>query len=237
MFQWEKGMNRMNSLDKASFWDNKIRHWEQARYHKQVQGQPVIEKLVGGGGGSIRHRLVAAGNLLRPHVQGRTLLDVGCGSGLLFQQLSGCGASQLVGVDLSQTAISNAQQRIGHLSEPTSFHVGDATRLELPPFDVIVGLGVLDWLSDPELDSLFGKIRGKRFLFSISEKRLSVPQLLHRLYVCASYGWKNPSYTPRYFSVEEITSRLSRHGFEDVDVYRHKSLSFGVLLHNLRDPG
>jgi 2-polyprenyl-3-methyl-5-hydroxy-6-metoxy-1,4-benzoquinol methylase len=231
-----KGTDRMNGHDKTTFWNKKILQWEQARYRRQARGQTVLERLVRGGGGSIRNRLVTAGNLLRPHIRGRTLLDVGCGSGLLFQQLSGCGASRFIGVDLAQSAISNAQQLARRLPEPTTFLVGNATQMELPRFDVIVGLGILDWLSGRELDSLFGKISGNRFLFSISETRVSVAQLLHRLYVYVSYGWKNSSYVPRYESVKKILSLLARHGFEQVDVFRHKSLSFGVLLHNLRAP-
>jgi 2-polyprenyl-3-methyl-5-hydroxy-6-metoxy-1,4-benzoquinol methylase len=224
----------MQTQDKVQFWNDKILGWEQSRYAGNASGEAVLEKLVKGGGGSVRNRLQIAANILRPHLRGKTLLDVGCGSGLLFQCLAGNGAARFVGVDLAPAAVEQAKKIASRtLLEPTTFLAGSVTDLRLPNFEIVSALGVLDWLTDDEMDRFFARIRGKRFLLSISERRRSLSQLLHRLYVFVAYGWRSRAYTPRYDDTASIIARLEAHDFADIHVVRDCRLSFGVLLHNL----
>jgi 2-polyprenyl-3-methyl-5-hydroxy-6-metoxy-1,4-benzoquinol methylase len=224
----------MQTQDKVQFWNNKILGWEQTRYAGNTEGEAVLEKLVKGGGGSVRNRLHIAADLLRPHLRGKTLLDVGCGSGLLFHCLAGCGAARFIGIDLAPAAVEKARTLAAQtLLEPATFLSGSACDLSLPDFDIVSGLGVLDWFSDDEMDRFFTRIRGKRFLLSISERRRSVSQFLHRFYVFIAYGWRIRAYTPRYDDTASIITRLEAHGFANIQVIRDRRLSFGVLLHNL----
>ena len=53
-------------------------------------------------------RMNAALELLKPHIAGMTVLDVGCASGRFAFQLLDAGAAKVYGVDISPEAIQIA---------------------------------------------------------------------------------------------------------------------------------
>ena len=73
-------------------------------------------------------------------LDGRSLLDVGCGTGDLALAALGRGARSVSGFDLGAGAISNARalaQERG-LAEFAAFEVGDGSKAPLPKSDVVV---------------------------------------------------------------------------------------------------
>ncbi len=93
-------------------------------------------------------------------LQGKRVLDYGCGTGDLACELALCGA-EVTGFDLSPESIAKAQRRaeLHGLSERTSFHVLQAGQTNLPPasFDVIVGSAILHHLHT-ELPGIYAEI-------------------------------------------------------------------------------
>lgn len=74
-----------------------------------------------------------------------TVLDVGCGTGLLRERLEGVDFAEYVGVDLSVAAVAEARSR----AHPRShFFVGDVATLDLGRFDVVVLNEVLYYVPD-----------------------------------------------------------------------------------------
>ena len=223
------------TVDKKDFWEKKILGWEDSRYAAAPDRMSLLERIARRSSDSLRFRLDIAADLLRPHLGGKVLLDVGCGSGLLFQRLLDAGAKHFIGIDLAESAIVKARELAEEhgYANRTTFLAGNLDDMDLPECDVVVGLGLLDWLTDEEIDLLFGKVEGTRVLFSISERRRSPSQFLHRLYVHLSYGRKTGAYVPAYHDTTVMTAMLERHGFTGVQVVRDRRLSFGALLHNL----
>lgn len=80
----------------------------------------------------------AAMDLLGP-LHGRTVLDVGCGTGSTTLELARRGASEVIGVDLSERMIGHARaQRAGAQEASVGFQVVDALSVEdLGRFDAI----------------------------------------------------------------------------------------------------
>lgn len=75
-----------------------------------------------------------------------TVLDVGCGTGLLRERLEGVPLAGYVGVDLSRAAVAAAE---GRGFARSRFVVGDAATLDLGRSDVVVLNEVLYYAPDP----------------------------------------------------------------------------------------
>jgi SAM-dependent methyltransferase len=76
----------------------------------------------------------------------KTVMDVGCGEGMLPAMISHAGASHVVGVDYSKEAIVNAEEKF---SIPNvQFICGDYRKVE-GKFDAITMQGVMEHLDNP----------------------------------------------------------------------------------------
>lgn len=225
-------------FDKKKFWDEKIVGWE----HKRYSFKPV--KPVKSGalpvngislGSTLQFRLQKSVEILKPYLAGKNLLELGCGSGLLLSALSDSKIEKYTGIDWAPSAIDKADAKYQSSDQmfPSKFIAGNFMETKFPDFDVVVALGVLDWLEMEEIDVLFSTIQPKKFLFSISENRNSISRWFHSIYVFLTYGWRNEGYTPKYYKVDEIIRIALDHGYNDVKVFRDPRMSFGILIYQL----
>lgn len=96
-----------------------------------------------------------------------SILDVGCGTGILAQRMRALDFCRYVGIDPSPRAISEAD-RLG--DDRLTFAVADLPTPELGPFDVVVCNEVLYYVPDPAalLDRVHGALNpGGRLVTSI----------------------------------------------------------------------
>ena len=102
--------------------------------------------------------LVAA--LEEAGLRGRTVLDVGCGSGDLALASIARGAERATGFDLGPGAIREARSLAADrgLSERTVFAIGDGAEIALPPADVVSLNRVL--CCYPHVDALLANTLG-----------------------------------------------------------------------------
>jgi 2-polyprenyl-3-methyl-5-hydroxy-6-metoxy-1,4-benzoquinol methylase len=77
----------------------------------------------------------------------RSILDVGCGSGLLRSRMTGTAFDRYVGIDPVPAAIDRAQ---GLADARTTFVVGDVFSCELTQFDAVVCNEVLYCVPEPD---------------------------------------------------------------------------------------
>jgi glycosyltransferase involved in cell wall biosynthesis/SAM-dependent methyltransferase len=156
------------------------------------------ERLVFEGPDATYHSYHAAQHLVRyaaarPFCTGRRVLDVACGQGFGTKLLVEWGASEVVGVDISEEAIGTARRIFGH--DKIRFLVGDAHSVERvldskDRFDLIVSLETIEHLRRP--DQFLAGI--KRLLSDGGAIVISCPNDL------ASYteGQKNEFHLARY---------------------------------------
>ncbi|HYN69281.1 MAG TPA: class I SAM-dependent methyltransferase [Candidatus Eisenbacteria bacterium] len=87
---------------------------------------------------AVTQRLSAA--LVSMDPTGKTVLELGCGRGLLLLGLTQAGAAHATGVDLSPASIDAARDRFkrAQLSERADLSVGDAARVPLEPHDWVI---------------------------------------------------------------------------------------------------
>ncbi len=228
------GMTAHAAPEPKAFWDAKILGWEASRYGGAASPD-LIEDMAGRISSSVRFRLDAAARLLAPHLAGRRVVELGCGSGLLAERLLALGAASYQGYDLSDAAIARAKQRAADSPRGEAMRFTVAGITDLPPQGdaLVISLGLVEWLTAAELDHLFSLGRQGSCLHAVSERRRSAAQLIHRAYVHFSYGWKNGGYVPRYHQVAEVAAIASRHGIGRLNVFRHRRLRFGIFVSDL----
>lgn len=220
------------SVDPKAFWEEKILTWEEGRYEPRKSKGGLLEKIADASSRSLRFRIQAAVELLAPHVKGRNVLEIGCGSGLIAQRFIDAGATSYLGIDIAESAIDIARkrQKEQNWSDKIRFDVGTVTGMAPVVQDVVVSLGVLDWLTDAELAVMFEKQGKADFLHAIAEKRHSISQYAHRAYVQVAYGHRTGAYRPRYFKAAEIARMAAKHRQGPFYAYRDPRLSFGALI-------
>lgn len=220
----------MQNIDPKEFWEKKIIRWEEGRYNKSAKSGP-LEILANRSSASLKFRQKISLKLLSPFIKGSRIVEIGCGSGLLADRFIDLGAKSYVGFDIASSAIKKA--KLNKKNQNISFEVASVDQLPKIDGDIIFSLGLLDWLDDTSLKSLFEISSNSNFFHSISEQRVSLQQQLHRIYVYLAYGHKTGSYTPRYFSIDQLRKISPIINSKKTQIYRDTRLSFGALISSL----
>ena len=226
----------MKKFDKKEFWEKKIINWENGRYGKNFQNLGLLEKISDKFSSSLIYRQFFANNILQKHISNKIIVELGCGSGFLSDKIIKGGAKYYHGYDISEEAIKRAKELSvkNGISNKVTFYaksINDLTKLKA---DIIFSLGTLDWLDDDERENLYKISNGSECLHSISEKRNSLSQYLHRFYVNVSYGLKSKGYKPIYLNAENISKKIEKYSKKKVYIYRDKKLSFGTFISTLK---
>ena len=152
--------------------------------------------------------------LLSPKV-GERILDIGCGTGHLTQEIANCGA-EVLGVDSAETMILQARQNYPDLQ----FAVMDAIKLEFTEeFDAVFSNAVLHWIKQPEkvIAGVWKSLKpGGRFVAEFGGKGNinSIQTALERA-ICQENSAFENLLNPNYFpSIAEYGSLLEKQGFE-----------------------
>ncbi len=145
---------------------------------------------------------------------GERILDLGCGTGTLTQELAACGA-QVVGVDHSPEMIYEARKKFPQLR----FELCDARSLSFSgSFDAVFSNAALHWI--PEADLVIQGVSralkpGGRFVAEFGGKG-NVRHVVTALETAlAEFGISADGANPWYYpSVAEYASLLEKHSLE-----------------------
>jgi SAM-dependent methyltransferase len=221
------------SPDIRSYWDKKIVEWEDSM-QPDARVSPV-ERLAARFRRPVRNRADAVMDLLTGRVAGKSVLELGCGSGFFALRLYRTAQpAQVTGIDFSSAAISRANEiakREG-LAHAVSFSVGDVSQATLPDTDFTIGLGLLDYLDRAEIRELFERIRSPNILFTFSRSDVSLLRFAHVLYLATQR-------CPKHFYYSEATlESLIGTRFGDLTfIADRRRMSFGGIVHSLEADG
>lgn len=144
--------------------------------------------------------------LLSPKT-GESILDLGCGTGQLAQQIALSGA-EVVGIDYAPSMIEQAQKNYPDLN----FSVADARKFDFPQlFDAVFSNAALHWVKEPEqvIKCIWQALKpGGRFVAEFGGKG-NVQAIVEALESAIKIT-ENPWYFP---SIAEYTSLLEQQGF------------------------
>ncbi len=157
--------------------------------------------------------------LERVGIQGRSLVDLGCGMGGLALEALRRGVARVRGIDLSPASIEVARRRAreGGFAERSTFDVGDAASVSLEPQDAVVLDKALCCYPDPDRLVAHSAAAARQVLaFSIPESR-GPRGLMARLVVFLENVWRRVRRDPfRAFvhDVRRLDARVREAGFE-----------------------
>jgi SAM-dependent methyltransferase len=217
-------------MDSKEYWDNKIIEWEDS-----LQGSAkvsFIESLAAHFREPLKVRRQLCFDLLKKIGKGKTILELGCGSGFFatkaFQEIK---PKKMIGLDISQNAIQRAnalKKSLKISSKKLEFIEADTTVLrKLPKTDITIGLGFLDYLSASEISTLMRSLKSTYIIFTFSEKKASLMRYLHMLYLVSQNCPKH-----YYYTKEEIV-RFVKERYKKVTIISGKKLMFGCIVHNI----
>lgn len=150
-----------------------------------------------------------------PHVQGRRVLDIACGTGYGAQMYVEAGATDVIGVDVSPEAITAARQRC---PQGTFLHDSMVTFRDAP-FDVITSFETIEHVEDYQ----GALLNLRRLLKPGGTLILSTPNRPVNDLNCHSLTDKpaNPWHV-REFTTAEMRHALIDAGFTDIQTYGQK---------------
>mgnify|MGYP006444120441 CR=1 FL=1 len=216
-----------------SYWDEKISWWACSSYEEQPRGP--MERLMARLRRSVHARSVIALELLRPHIEGKTILDIGCGNGHFVKGCLELGARKAYGMDISPRAISLARrlaEKNGY-ADRAEFFTGRAADGDFPKAQIVTGLGLIDWLEAAECMAMLRAIRGRKFVFSYSEQDNSFDEWVHHFYLVERLRWFGKGVRAYHHPRHVILRRFRKAGFRNVKILEHREMRFGRLIHNL----
>ncbi|MBI5418045.1 class I SAM-dependent methyltransferase [Candidatus Poribacteria bacterium] len=220
-----KNLNLLNA--NHDYWNNKIIEWEKSAYEKDSRNSNFIEKIANLFRGIVRERMALTIKTLSPFVKDKTIIDIGCGSGILASELLKFNPKKIIGIDISENAIAKAKKCI--IDKRCDFFIGDALNFDLPESDIIVGLGVLDFIPKNFLPDFLKKIKSKYFLFSFPERSISP-----YYYMIQLYRISQNCPTHNYYSYDELKNIMNN--FFSINKIFHitnRKMHATGIIHNL----
>jgi SAM-dependent methyltransferase len=101
-------------------------------------------------------------------IEGKTVLDIGCGPGHYSISLAQRGAARVVGIDFAEGMLKLAAQHADQagVGQRCEFSVADFATYNPPePFDYVIVMGFMDYMSDPRqvVEKVLSMTRRKAF--------------------------------------------------------------------------
>lgn len=198
-----------------NFWIDSAINWELQRY------QGFFSRILFS---SLHYRRDYLVSILEQLPDSARVLELGCGSGLLFAAQSNPGRLRYTGYDISPSAIQAAQKKFSKFSNAT-WICDSVENIKNAEADIVISAGLVDWVSDEILQIFLRQNQIRFFAHSFSEDRKTAGTLAHRLFSKMISVGKKISYSPRKRSEKQIKNILG----PDIVVIRDKLLSFGAF--------
>ncbi len=186
----------MNPIEKKSesarYWEKHLQSWEASAYFRDSwQKAGWWDRLSTFFRGDAMYvRMNTALELIAPHVNGMTVLDVGCASGRFAFQIIQAGAQKVYGADISEDALALARKRAAELGleGKAEFFAADVVQPNspLPRVDLVTALGVIEYFDADAMSAFLGNLQTKYILLDfpdLARKKEFPTWILRQVYI------------------------------------------------------
>jgi len=228
----ESGTTHSNLRD---FWEETIKDWDANRHGANNKAMPLLYRMTHTPSAAVRFRKHVVLEHLATHVQNKRVIELGCGTGRLSQQIIACGATSYHGYDIAESAINIARGSAKQSDTGSRITFGRADIGELPSLDAdfIFSMGLFPWLSNEQITYLFSICGTADFLHSSNERGFNFRQNLRILHQWVT-GTQKYQVTLR--NAHTIHTAAKPFGWDHLYIFRHKKLATLSCLSSLPFP-
>lgn len=226
--------NPKQKSESAKYWEEHLLSWEASAYYKEGQKNANWWDRLSTvfRGDAMYVRMNAALDLLTPHINGMSVLDVGCASGRFPFRMLQAGASKVYGTDISTDAIESAKKHATELGlqDKLDFSVTDVVQLKtaLPRVDLVTALGVIEYFNADDMSAFLGNLQTKYFLLDfpdLNRKKEFPTWILRQVYIRVN---RLPGVF--LYSLDEFAKIAEPFGFKNLRVIKRNNFYFVTNL-------
>ncbi len=220
--------------ESAKYWEQNLISWEAGAYYKEgTQNASWWDRLSSVFRGDAMYvRMEAALELVKPHITGARVLDVGCASGRFAFQMLQAGAEKVYGTDISATAVDAGKKRGAELGlqDRLEFSLADVVQPNTPlqQVDIVTALGVIEYFNVKDMTAFLGNLKTKYFLLDFPDlaksKEFPVWQLRQ------IYMRKNRLPGVYLYSLDQFSKIAEPFGFKDLWIAKRKQFYYVTNL-------
>ena len=177
-------------------------------------------------------RMNAALDLVSPHINGMSVLDVGCASGRFAFRMLQAGARKIYGTDISSEAIESAKKQSSKLElhDKLDFFVADVVQPKspLPHVDLVTALGVIEYFNADDMSAFLGNLQTKYILLDfpdLGRKKEFPTWLLRQVYIRVN---RLPGVF--LYSLDEFAKIAEPFGFKNLRVIKRNNFYYVTNL-------
>ena len=217
----------MDSGEQRKFWDEHITEWAMSAYEKDKK-LPFIEEIAKPWRKHLKLREDMAVEIVNEWAP-TSVVELGCGMGefaAAFLKTSPT-VRRYRAFDIAEPAVAKARERVSQAVGPNVDAKVEVSSVEdLDPtvfrdYDVLVGLGILPYLTDQGFEKLAAIGRGKKYLLDYHPKEATLFNGIHFVYRKVK---RYPFY--RMFTEPELVDIMERSGFAKFEFIRRGPLRF-----------
>ncbi|NQS98614.1 MAG: methyltransferase domain-containing protein [candidate division Zixibacteria bacterium] len=158
-------------------------------------------------------------------VSGKTIIDVGCGSGRFMEVLQGKNPSLILGLDFVPNMLIIARKILSEqmADNPCELATGDFNRMEFrKPFDITLAIGLFDYIAEPlQMLKKMRHVTREKLIATFPRAgtlRSAIRKVRLSLYKCPVY----------FFKPEQVRSMMEEAGFTDIQLEAFGQLIFAT---------
>lgn len=202
----------------SAYWRTSAQNWETRRYDK-----PWSRFIYS----SLLNRMQYLAFIIEQMPEGSHIIELGCGSGRLFDHVKNKKRLKYSGFDISPAAISEAQARWKDYPNAT-WSCGDISDAPQISGDLVVSAGLLDWLTNEQIQILIERAQAPYFVHSFSKKKNTIGVYIHVLFTYLQTVLNKRKYDPRKFTFAQIGNLFNQ--TENLKFIENRKLSFGCFV-------